>query len=192
MGRFTSAATQSSSNPTNSTLSYSEATGNTTSPSSSSSSSSTSGDSTLPSGVSTTQPRKRLVVPKVDNVASSNSGASSASLHVYRRDRENERKRIEGMENAHREAQEDRALKKDLADKNALCENRTSKKALKRRKRKEAQLAARKRAKHKKQTSGDSTDSNSTTKTAAKVPLFNKNSFKNDGSFLAVLEAKKK
>ena len=197
MGRFTSAATQSSSNPNQASVSYAEATGtstDTTRSTSSSSSSSSPNSGEAHAGMAEKVPKKRLIVPTVGNVSSSNAGASSASFHIYRRDRENERLRMEGMQNAHREKTEDAAYKKDMADKNNACEDRTSKKALKRKKRKQAQIAARKRAKFEKEEKKNGND-------VPEVPVaavggatknysdrgINKNGFSNDGSFLAHL-----
>ena len=125
---------------------------------------------------------------------------------------------MESMQRQRDELDEDKKLKKDLAEKNAVCDQKTSKNALKRKKRKQAQLAARKRAKQDKQqlresggngssgSSGGSSSSSSSssgsgsgsgTKSEAAqailtLPEFkgvNKNSFKNNGSFLAVLAA---
>ena len=90
---------------------------------------------------------KRLVVPRVENTGSSNSGAGSSNFHTYRRDRNAERKRVEGMEQAHAEDEADRAFKKRRADANAACEEKTKKRAAKRRRKKQNQRAARKRGK---------------------------------------------
>ena len=210
MGRFTSAATQSSSNPTNASLTYSEATGI-----------KPSDGTTVDDPDNPTKPakKKRLVVPTIDNVSSSNAGASSANFHVYRRERNVEKARMESMQRQRDELDEDKKLKKDLAEKNAVCDQKTSKNALKRKKRKQAQLAARKRAKQDKQqlresggngssgssggggssssssSSGSGSGSGTKSESAQSIltlPEFkgvNKNSFKNNGSFLAVLAA---
>ena len=204
MGRFTSAATQSSSNPTNASLTYSEATG--IKPSDG-----TTADD--PDNPKKPAKKKRLVVHTIDNVSSSNAGASSANFHVYRRERNVEKARMESMQRQRDELDEDKKLKKDLAEKNAICDQKTSKNALKRKKRKRAQLAARKRAKQDKQqlresggngdgsssssSGGSGSGSGSGTKSESSqamltLPEFkgvNKNSFKNNGSFLAVLAA---
>ena len=120
---------------------------------------------------------------------------------------------MESMQRQRDELDEDKKLKKDLAEKNAICDQKTSKNALKRKKRKRAQLAARKRAKQDKQqlresggngdgsssssSGGSGSGSGSGTKSESAqamltLPEFkgvNKNSFKNNGSFLAVLAA---
>ena len=86
------------------------------------------------------------------------------------------------------------------------CEERTSKKSMKRKARKEAQLAARKRAKQEKAyvANAAAAAGNGGSKTvkpptavsnAVAPPTFkgiNKNSFQNDGSFLSMLAATKK